>query len=133
MKRLLLSILTILYLSTSTGVIFHVHYCMGEQVGAGFTNHSDQEECSYCGMTKKDNNDCCKDEQKIIKITQLHYAANINFNAIHSFNTDLILLPYQYLDNPIYFGTINGKSALAQPPPLYQNCPLYIQNHNFRI
>lgn len=68
MKRFLLAILAFLYITTSTGAMLHVHYCMGELADWGFGHH-DSRNCSKCGMeeAKQKEKGCCKDENKFIK------------------------------------------------------------------
>lgn len=51
---------------TTTGATLHMHYCMGKLVESGLWHSKSSDDCSYCGMEKKQN-DCCKDEQHFIK------------------------------------------------------------------
>ncbi len=69
MKKLFITILAIVYLGTSSGVVLHMHYCMGKLAELGFSAQSNKI-CSSCGMvqsTKKKG--CCKDESSFVKNT----------------------------------------------------------------
>lgn len=66
MKKFIVAILAILYLSTSMGATIQLHYCMGRLVDWGMARN-DNSKCSNCGMEKKGHKGCCKDEYKLIK------------------------------------------------------------------
>lgn len=65
-KKITIVILAILYITTSSGVIVNMHYCMGKLVALDFLHHKDQH-CFGCGMEETNNKDCCKQEKKILK------------------------------------------------------------------
>ena len=68
MKRFILLISSLIYLSTSTGANLHLHYCMGKMAGWDLFQ-KDQKECSKCGMKTEGMNDgCCKDEYQYVKL-----------------------------------------------------------------
>jgi len=69
MKRLAIATVAILYLTTSIGIVWHYHYCMGELVRCEIWENK-KSICSECGMSLKcesADNDCCKDECKYVK------------------------------------------------------------------
>jgi len=69
MKRVLISILAILYLTTSIGITLHYHYCMGKLVSWELREET-KSNCSKCGMLLKSgsgDNRCCKNEWKHFK------------------------------------------------------------------
>jgi len=69
MKKFIVSILSFLYITTSTGATIHFHYCMGKFVGWDLS-HKPSEKCGKCGMKIKHQskrNGCCRDEYKQIK------------------------------------------------------------------
>lgn len=68
MKKLIVAILSLLYICTSTGATVHMHYCMGKLADWDF-GHNTSKTCSGCGMKKLDKGDngCCKDEHKFLK------------------------------------------------------------------
>ncbi len=65
MKKVLIVILALLYISTSSGAVVHLHYCMGNLAGWGFGDDKSAN-CGGCGMEKKDNG-CCKDDHEFLK------------------------------------------------------------------
>ncbi len=69
MKKFVVAILAIVYLSTSVGATIRLHYCMGKLVNWGLS-HSNKAVCSNCGMRKchsSTREGCCSDEYKQIK------------------------------------------------------------------
>src|SRR5438034_11541801 len=83
MKKFVVAILALFYLTTSSGATIHLHYCMGKLAEWSF-GHSQSDICSKCGMEKKDNNNgCCKDEFKQIKLVQDQNAPNSAWQLIN--------------------------------------------------
>lgn len=78
MKKIIVAILALLYITTSTGATIHMHYCMGELADWGI-GHNDSKTCGKCGMDKSDEKDngCCKDEQKQVKLETDHQKAGL--------------------------------------------------------
>ena len=70
MKKIFLSILTLLYLASSSGAMLETHFCMGKVADWSFGN-SAGEQCGLCGMQKTDEqaNGCCSDQENFLKIT----------------------------------------------------------------
>ncbi|RXK85643.1 HYC_CC_PP family protein [Filimonas effusa] len=77
MKKLLVFILTFLYMGASTGTTLHLHYCMGKLVQEE-QSHKETSRCSKCGMKKglQAKKGCCKDEHKLVKIEKDQQAAS---------------------------------------------------------
>ncbi|HTB24421.1 MAG TPA: hypothetical protein VK711_03580 [Puia sp.] len=92
MKKLIVSILAFLYITSSCEATVYLHYCMGKQVSFSFLPE-DSKNCHRCGMKKSDKGmGCCKDEQKIIKsdknqkLTDLVYSNKLQkkFITVHT-------------------------------------------------
>lgn len=66
MKKLLVLVIAVLYLSVTSGVMVNIHYCMGRIAEVNYGNDK-QDNCGNCGMKQKDG--CCKTEHKFIKST----------------------------------------------------------------
>lgn len=66
MKRVLLTCITLLYLTVSTGFSLEVHYCMGQLERISWVSHKAQEDCGRCGMPEQ-NGGCCHNESKFVK------------------------------------------------------------------
>ena len=70
MRQFLVVILSALYLFTTTGANFHLHYCMGKLSDWSVFDQKELKTCGECGMEKngESGNNCCTDEMKILKI-----------------------------------------------------------------
>jgi hypothetical protein len=132
MKKLIVSILAFLYITSSGEATVYLHYCMGKQVGFSFLPENSTN-CHKCGMKKSDNGiGCCKDEQKIIKsdknqkLTDLGYPTKLQkkFIIIHN-------------SFPVYSAAIiNSKIIIHSPthgPPGIHPYPCYLMNRVFLI
>ncbi len=132
MKRALLTLFAIFFLSVSSGATVHFHYCMGKLVNWGLTAPQ-KEQCDLCGMSKKQvkKNNCCKDDYKQAKIdnskkvTATSYQFNppvvIN-NPIFDPINELIALPAQFL-----------QAVYANAPPEQVGVAIFIRNCTYRI
>ena len=125
MKKFIISIVAVLYITISSGMVFSVHYCMGK-ISSVKIDLLANNLCS-CG-SKKESKGCCKTEHKFIKIEDNHQASfadvvfqspvqnilsNYNFintaliqnNEVNTFNTNSPLLlskQYSYIRNCIF-------------------------------
>ncbi len=134
MKRLLVSIIAVLYFAVSSGFTIHVHYCMGQIVSASVVPEaSDEHHCTHCGMKKtKGGNGCCKEEQKIVKST----AEGALLKSIPLIAPLVFTLPaaqhYILLEYPAKTGNIL-TSFTPHAPPGPPSCPVYLSIRNLRI
>ena len=133
MKRALVSILAFLYLTVSTGATVHLHYCMGELVGASLLT-DDSDTCSHCKMKKNIcKKSCCKDENKVIKSSEHHSQSGIDiafsFNQIISQHLSFSF----YYSQPIVEPTAGSMNLTHAPPSVWRTCPIFIQIRDFRI
>ena len=128
MKKSIASILLILYVAFSSGVVINLHYCMDNFDSVQFgANKSDY--CSVCGMHKSEGNECCKDEVKIFKIQDDQQTSAINFEFS---SPDAVVV-----DLPLWNETSLVKSThqlylQTHSPPLGKQ-DTYLQNCVFRI
>ena len=133
MKKCFVLILAIIYLAEASGMSFYKHYCMDRLVSWGFKK-SDRK-CLQCGMVKNQTKNglcegCCKDEHKLIKLTDDHKAsasiwpASLFGEPIHV---------YTIIDSflPIIDSTTSSNSIHA--PPDVSTVPVYLFNSVFRI
>ena len=88
MKKSLVIALASVYLLVSSGVVVNLHYCMGKLASMGLVHH-DSKTCGNCGM---DNNGCCKDEVKVVKI-QDNQDVTAGFQAIAKAEAPLATYP----------------------------------------
>lgn len=79
MKKLLVTILALVYFGSSTGAMMHLHYCMGQLAETSFSKNNNAT-CSKCGMkTSQKKRGCCKDESKFVKNDQDQKASLTHF------------------------------------------------------
>jgi len=138
MKKFLVSILAVLYLSTSLGATIHLHYCMGKLIGWGLISH-DSKNCNYCGMPRQNpgqpnqvsKNHCCDDQQKQIRTDrdQTLFQAELQFFKIYPVNTDV----YFHELPVLYFSSIHTAYPGIHAPPPVDVQPVFLLNCNFRI
>jgi hypothetical protein len=138
MKKLLTSILALLYLSTSMGATVHLHYCMGKLASWGLIDHKSKN-CTKCGMVKQDpasrwmtaKMGCCKDEHKQIKTEN---DQKLSLSEFFKYN---ILSQAPALNNRELHSIRAFSIATTFPntnaPPLLDKLPLFTLYRNFRI
>jgi len=66
MKKIIAAILSIIYLTVSSGFAMNIHYCMGHVSSVDYT-YSNNKKCGHCGMENKKG--CCHSEFKVVKLT----------------------------------------------------------------
>ena len=130
MKKFTVLILSLLYVTTSSGVMINVHYCMGKLVDWSFSNSSD-ENCSKCGMSEAESKGCCSDEEKTFKIDTDQKVVRLA-NQLPE-NSSIALSPVFFEPSYIYSPPITEAYFLRRTPPLIQNLPLFIRHCVFLI
>lgn len=128
MKKLLTGILTMIYMTVSSGVAMEIHYCMGKRAGVEFYGTAN-DKCGKCGM-KDTKKGCCHDEHKFIKIEDSH--KNV-YNDI-SFSAGEIALLTEY---PVYNWQMANDATVAQvnnhSPPDLTGPSATVMNCVFRL
>jgi hypothetical protein len=128
MKKSIASILLVLYVAFSTGVVISFHYCMDEfdsaQLGA-----KEFEICGRCGMHVPDSGGCCNDEVKIFKIQDDQQLSSINFKFS---SPDIIIIPIQAWDDVVVVNSSHQLYLNNHSPPINKQ-DTYLQNCVFRI
>lgn len=129
MKKIFATILVLAYFVASTGIVVSFHYCMDrlQSVQLG-DNHTDN--CDDCGMPKRDNKGCCKDEIKVLKLQISHTTPQV-LTAGPSFIPSLPLVPVNFLVPPLFTSTEKASSVAHSPPLSLQDT--YLRNCVFRI
>ncbi len=128
MKKGIASILLLLYVAFSTGVVISYHYCMNDldslQLGAVKT-----EVCGKCGMDVADANGCCHDQVKIFKIQDDQQIAGLNFK----FSAPVITIDaLPNFDHVLLVKSTHSYSLNNHSPPVSRQ-DTYLQNCVFRI
>jgi hypothetical protein len=125
LKKFLVTILTFIYLATTTGATVYTHYCMGK---ASSVNLVKEDGCSKCGT--QPGEDCCSDELKVIKVNDNHQHTS---NEI-SFAPASAILKRQYnLAEPDLSGIAAASRTYNNSPPNASGTSLCILNCVFRI
>ena len=138
MKKLLVAILALVYLTTSVGATIRLHYCMDKLVNWGFGKEkSGNDSCSYCGMSKsatdkhRSAKGCCKDDQKQIKLDNDQKLSEVSFK-LEKIPTEAISPVFaKYSFKYVTFFT--STYQLTHSPPQIAHCPLFILNCDYRI
>lgn len=91
MKKAVILVLAVVYITLTSGVAVNVHYCMGRVAGVTYGVEGDHQ-CDKCGMQKKDG--CCETEHKLVKADDDH-------TFLQSFSAKvplLVAIPVEFSD-----------------------------------
>ena len=129
MKKALASFVVLFYFIVSCGVVVNLHYCMGSY--QSFDLYATKsKECGKCGMHMNDDNGCCKDEVKIIKLQDDQNVAQV-IHAIQGIDATIITTS-EFITASIVDLKENLHSN-NHSPPLITGQETYLQNCVFRI
>lgn len=131
MKKLLVTILAFIYLTTTIGATVHVHYCMGKLVSWSFWEDK-EDKCSVCGMAKAKTlaKGCCTEEHKQFKTDKDQKITETTFHLIHA---PAVPLSIAYYELPaVTISPLTETKPVSNAPPRSQ-VAIYIRNCVFRI
>ena len=128
MKKLLASILLLVYFTVSTGFVVSIHYCMNK-VDSVQLGDASSDECNKCGMHIESSGGCCKDDVKMVKMQ-----ADQSFVKIIAPDFSLALTPPVFYESyfTAYTNSPEERYPLAHGPPLSKQ-DTYLQNCVFRL
>lgn len=132
MKKIIVTIVALVYISTSTGAMLHMHYCMGKMVNWGLS-HNTSKTCDGCGMKKSEEKDngCCKDEYKFVKNDTDQKTAKTGFQLIQVLN---VALPVSIIELPPNdFPSVTEVNPINYASPRSSGVAVYIRNCIFLI
>lgn len=132
MKRVLAIILAFLYVASSTGATFHVHYCMGKLVQVQLW-HAEAKKCSKCDtdQSKACAKKCCKDEHKTVKLEKDQKAAEY---AFHFMQMAALANPVSFFElPPMHALSMVEEYPVSNAPPRSSKIPPHIYNCIFLI
>jgi uncharacterized membrane protein len=113
-KKILLFILTVAYVTSTTGATIFVQQCMGKTVGWSLSEKVSNK-CSKCGMDKNATNDCCKGHVKVLKV---HNDQNLPEGYFNKISLSSAFLPtYFYEHQNSYFTSLFLKDVQDHRPP----------------
>lgn len=128
MKRSIASILLILYVAFSTGVVMSYHYCM-DDLDSSNLGVVKTEICGKCGMHTSGANKCCHDQVKIFKIQDDQQVSGIHFKFSAP---DAVMATLPILDDVLLVTSTHSYSLNNHSPPISEQ-DTYLQNCVFRI
>jgi hypothetical protein len=129
MKKLFVAISAFLYITASTGITVHMHYCMGKQESRGLVkNHASK--CGKCGMIETEKG-CCKDENKFFKNDSDQKTAGSVFQLMPL--VTVTLLPSFVEINAGCFAAVTKDYPVIHTPPRTDGVAVYIRNCVFLI
>jgi hypothetical protein len=118
--------LAVVYLAISSGVVVNIHYCMGE-VAEVALGHDTSDTCGKCGM---ENDGCCHDDVKVVKIQDAQSITGIPVDFVKSYaQVESFFIP----DVITPFVSVSAPVEKANAPPGKGQVSLCIKNCVFRI
>ena len=113
-------------MSTTSGMVMNVHYCMGKVASVNIDNF--QAVCNKCG--EKQERDCCGTETKVVKLNETH---NQSVNSFELKSPVAQTATYADADfmTSVYTGL--NKPVRTNAPPLLSPPRFFIKNCVFRI
>jgi hypothetical protein len=127
MKKFLVAILAIVYLSSSVGATTHFHYCMDKLVNWDF-GQAKKDKCgtNKCGNHQK--NKCCNDEYKALRNGDQRITETTHDLIPSSFPTLLPQIELQVLDiSPKIIANVTSTTLLRSPVAIHiLNCVFLI-------
>lgn len=128
MKKAFLAIVTMIYMTVSSGIAMEIHYCMGKKAGVDLYGAGD-DKCGRCGMKEKKAG-CCHDEHKFYKLSDSHK----NVTNTISFSAGVIALVNEF---PVFDWNLTTDAALTavnnHSPPDDTGPSACIMNCVFRL
>lgn len=128
MKKFIVAILAFSYLVTSVGATIHLHYCMDKLVTWSLSGGTESDKCDNCGMKKDDN--CCKDEKKIVKNT---IDQKTSESSILNLQVFAVLIPSFFNYEIDSYSSISTGNTTAHSPPIKGSQEIFLRNCVFRI
>lgn len=127
MKKIIFFILTLAYITSTSGATIYLHECMGKVID--WNLHANGDKCENCGMHKNKADDCCKD---IVKVYKLQTAHSIPASDFHFYSTVVTAPVYFQQDVKILFTAFVSQPFYVSPPPKASGS-LFIYNCTFLI
>lgn len=112
MKKGIITIMALFYLSITCGVEVNWHYCMGQWAETAW-GHDTNEKCAKCGMTDKKG--CCETVSHWVKVEDAHQMVKVQYDF-----TLVAALPiheFHFLEE-MPTATILPSDMERGPPPL---------------
>jgi len=132
MKKVLVTILAVIYLSASIGATLHIHYCMGQLVSVALWHKkSPIEVCEKCGMPLVKKKGCCEDKHTTIKIKGDHKSPKLNFNFCNC-GTSIAALQSEIVSARL-ISLVSAPTPMSNDPPVDEHISIFLYTCTFRI
>jgi hypothetical protein len=126
-KKGLIFLLAVIYITLTSGVVVNIHYCMGRIAGVSYGHEADHK-CGKCGMQNKEG--CCGTEHKLIKADDDH----IYSKTVSATSSLPAVIPAGYPEHTSPLSsTADHSSSLYHSPPDVRGNHLFVHNSIFRI
>lgn len=126
MKKVLASIILLVYFTVSTGFVVSLHYCM-DRFNSAQLGHSDAVKCDNCGMHKGEG--CCHDDVKMVKLSLSHIAGQM---LAFSADAPSVALEHSFhFPLPAALPAVTGVETRQGAPP--GQPPAYLRYRVFRL
>lgn len=130
MKKAVIAILAILYITVTSGVAVNIHYCMGDIASVEY-GYDDHDVCGKCGMKESaKKKSCCHTEFKLVKLQDAHQLVKANAQLIEA---PVAVLTQSLLLNYLVPAQETSIPYATHTPPDKQVDPVYVLNCVFRI
>lgn len=128
MKKLLVTILAVVYLTVSSGATINMHYCMGKLMTVDLQQEQ-KGTCGSCGMEKSGHKGCCKDEQKKLQIEKDQKISESSSQFQYAVSEISVPTYFSYSYSP----SLSISYPVSHTSPGLGTIPIFIRNCNFRI
>lgn len=128
MKKLVYSIITLVYLLVSTGMGINVHYCMGEISSVEF-HESEKKTCGKCGMEEKKGG-CCSNQKQFYKYD---HPSKYQEGQVLSFSIHDLPVSTDYFQHLISNFATATVTVFSEHKPDPGGPPIYLRNNVFRL
>jgi hypothetical protein len=133
MRKVLISILALLYIVASLGFTLQQQYCKGSLADLGLS-HCISKICDKCGGSehnnKKDKN-CCINENKFVKNDK---DQNIPESIFHPTPSTVVALPPYFLELSFnQFDSASEVIPITHAPPPGNGVSIFLRDRVFRI
>ena len=129
MKKVAVTILILLYSTTSIGATVRMHFCMGELILWTVNTKEKDDKCSKCDM--KCEKGCCEEKSQVVKIDNDQKLAKAFFEFSKT-NFHVAPTLYQQWQATIISFTVTDFPK-ANAPPDKGKVPLFVRNSAFLI
>jgi len=132
MKKVLLAILSLLYIIASLGFTLQKQYCTGMLANRGL-NHCTSKICNKCGSEKinRKNNLCCRNENRFIKNDKDQNIPESVFQLPH---LTAVAIPASIVEISCNtFASEKEANPISHAPPPGSSVAIYLLDRVFRI